>query len=54
MKLTLQIDGETFEVEGQYFPFLLEELARKANMIEDNEFVRVLSKNQVRAADNVD
>lgn len=54
MKLTLEIDGETFELEGTYFPFLLEELAREANMIEEDEFVRILSKNQVRAADNID
>jgi hypothetical protein len=42
MKITLEIDGEKFEVSGDYFVSLLTELALKADLISEDQKLEVV------------
>lgn len=43
MKITLEIDGEKFEVVGDAFVSLLNELAAKADLIDQHQKLQVFN-----------
>lgn len=53
MKMTLEIDGETFEAEGYSFMTVIERLALKAGMIKENETIKILDPQQLQASESV-
>jgi hypothetical protein len=53
MKLTLQIDGETFEAEGYSFVSVIESLALAAGMMDENETIKILDPQQLQGANAV-
>jgi hypothetical protein len=46
MKITIEIDGQTFEAEGNYIPIVLDEVLHEAGVLEWEENVFFLDKQQ--------
>jgi len=46
MKVTIEINGEKFEAEGDYIPTVLDEVLRESGILEEEENVFFLDKNQ--------
>ena len=46
MKITIEIDGQTFEAEGDYIPTVLDEVLHEARILEEEENVFFLDKGQ--------
>lgn len=45
MKVTITLDdGRIFEAEGYYLPVIFEEVAQQADLIEEGDSVRFVSK----------
>ena len=53
MKLTLQIDGETFEVEAYSFESGMQQLGLLAGLIDNNEVIKILDPQQLQGANAV-
>ena len=53
MKAILQIDGETFEVEGWSFESIIQELGELAGLIGDTETIKILDPQQLDATTHV-
>jgi hypothetical protein len=53
MKAILQIDGETFEVEGWSFESVIQELGELAGLIGDTETIKILDPQQLDATTHV-
>ena len=46
MKITIEIDGQTFEAEGNYTPAVLDQVLHEAGILEEEENVYFLDKQQ--------
>ena len=46
MKITIEIDGQTFEAEGNYTPTVLDQVLHEAGILEEEENVYFLDKQQ--------
>jgi len=46
VKVTIEIDGQTFEAEGNYIPTVLDEVLHDAGILEEEENVFFLDKGQ--------
>jgi hypothetical protein len=46
MKITIEINGQTFEAEGNYVPTVLDEVLHEARILEEEENVFFLDKGQ--------
>jgi hypothetical protein len=46
VKITIEIDGQTFEAEGNYIPTVLDEVLHEAGVLEEEENVFFLDKGQ--------
>lgn len=46
MKITIEINGQTFEAEGNYVPTVLDEVLHEAGILEEEENVFFLDKGQ--------
>lgn len=53
MKAILQIDGETFEVEGWSFESVIQELGELAGLIGETETIKILNPQQLEGANHV-
>jgi hypothetical protein len=46
MKITIEIEGNKFEAEGNYIPTVLDEVLHEARILEEEENVFFLDKGQ--------
>ena len=46
MKITIEVDGQTFEAEGYYAPTVLDQVLHEAGILEEEENVYFLDKQQ--------
>lgn len=53
MKITLQIDGETFTEEGDNFYLLLNFLADSAGLKKEEERIKILDTEQLSALESL-